>query len=210
MGLLSIIVGAVGAIASAAMTVTKALAVAGLAIQGLKAIGNVLTKLGQALGLIKPETKVDELGDRALQAEENGIKPEDFDSYADYFKTIEEYPLDPEKSKLIPEEDKIKKGMELASGMMIENYQDFPMQEFLISAGKNGDFFTENKMSEIGKLILEDSGNIEGILHFVDGTEKNDAKLNGIIDKLVNVEKTVNPDMSDKDALKAVLSVRGK
>lgn len=53
MALGALIAGAVGTIVAAAVSVTKALAVAGLAIQGLKAIGAVFTALCKALGLIK-------------------------------------------------------------------------------------------------------------------------------------------------------------
>lgn len=51
MALGALIAGAVGTIVAAAVSVTKALAVAGLAIQGLKAIGAVFTALCKALGL---------------------------------------------------------------------------------------------------------------------------------------------------------------
>lgn len=135
---MSIILGTIAAIAAAATTVTKALAVVGLAVQGLRVIGNVLTSLGKALGLIKPETKVEDLGDKAIQSEYN---PENFDSYADYVKAVEAYDLDPEKSKLTTEEEKIKKGMELAAGVTIEKYQDFPIEEFCVAVGQNPEFF---------------------------------------------------------------------
>lgn len=203
---MGIILGAIAAIAAAATTVTKALAVAGLAVQGLKTIGNALVSLGKALGLIKNETKVEDLGDKAIQSEYN---PEDFDSYAEYVKAVEEFDdLDPEKSKQISQEDKIQKGMELAAGATIEKYNDFPIQEFCIAVGKNSDFFTESKMGEIGKIIEADGENISSILNYVNGSEKDDLKIESVVDTLTAIEKVVNPNISDSDALRNVLNVR--
>lgn len=67
---MGLILGAIGAIVTAAVTVSKALAVVGLAGQGLKVIGNAIASIAKALGIIKPERDVEEIGDRALQAEE--------------------------------------------------------------------------------------------------------------------------------------------
>ncbi len=202
---MSIILGAIAGAITGATTVVNALTVAGLAVQGLKIVGNILTSLGKALGLIKPETKVEDLGDKAIQSEYN---PEDYDSYAEYVKAVEEFDLDPEKSELTSEKEKIKKGMELAAGVTIEKYDGLPIQEFCVELGENPEYFTEAKMGEIAKLIEADSNNIPSILNYVNGTERDENKLQSTIDTLVNVEKSVNPVISDKDALKNVLQVR--
>lgn len=202
---MSIILGTIAAIAAAATTVTKALAVVGLAVQGLRVIGNVLTSLGKALGLIKPETKVEDLGDKAIQSEYN---PENFDSYADYVKAVEAYDLDPEKSKLTTEEEKIKKGMELAAGVTIEKYQDFPIEEFCVAVGQNPEFFSEAKMGEIAKLMEADGQYIPSILNYVNGSEKDSKKIQAAVDTLLGVEKSVNPGISDKEAYRNVMRAR--
>lgn len=202
--MLGIITGAITAIATAATAVAKTLAVAGLAVQGLKAVGSTLVSLGKALGLIKPETKVEELGDKAIQSE---YKPEDYDTYAEYVKAVEDYDLDPEKSKLTTEEQKVLKGTELASGSMIEKFKEFPMQEFCIAVEKNP-FFTDAKMDEIGKLIQKDGQNIANILNYMNGSEKDSGKLQSTIDMLVDVVKKTDPSLSDKDAYRHVLEAR--
>ena len=194
-----------GSIAAIATTVTSALAVVGLAVEGLKVIGNVLMSLGKALGLIKPETNVTDLGDKAIQSEYN---PEDFNSYEEYVKAVEDYDLDPEKSKLTTDEEKIKKGMELVSEVMIEKYQDFPMGDFCIAVGQNPEFFTEAKMGEIANLIKSDSQNIPNILNYVNGVEKNSDKIKNTVETLVGIEKKVNPAISDKEAYRNVYQAR--
>lgn len=202
---MGIILGTIAAIAAAATTVAKTLAVVGLAVQGLKTIGNVLISLGKALGLIKPETRVEDLGDKAIQSEYN---PEDFDSYADYVKAVEDYDLDPEKSKLTTAEEKIEKGMELAAGVAIEQFQEFPIEDFCVAVGQNPEYFTDAKMAEIAKLIQADGQYIPNILNYVNGSEKDGAKIQGIVDTLVGVEKSVNPRVSDKEAYRNVMEVR--
>lgn len=202
---MSIILGAIGAIVKVAVTVANTLAVTGLAINGLKQIGNILVSLGKALGLIKSEIKIEELGDKAIQS---GYKPEDYNSYSEYIKAVENFELDPEKSKLIPEEDKIKKGMELSAGIIIEKFDEFPIQEFCIAVGKNPNYFTEAKITEIGKLIKMDGQYIPKILNYINGNEKNTEKIKDIVGTLTSIEKKVNSSISDKDALKNVLQLK--
>lgn len=207
MGIIAGIIGAVGAIASAAVTVVKSLAVVGLAVDGLKKIGGVLMSLAKSLGLIGPQVQVDELGDKALQS---GYDPEQYDSYTEYVKAVEEFDdLDVEKSRLTPEEDKIRKGMELATGVMIEKYKDFPVDKFCVEVGKRSDFFSESVLKETGKLIKEDGSYISDISRYLDGSEKNDNKLSEIIGTLSDIYKAGNPGISDSDALDAVYKVRG-
>ena len=194
----------IGAIVSAAVSVVKALAVADVAIKGLKAIGNVLTSIGKALGIIKPETKVEDLGDKAIQS---GFKPEEFDNYVEYVKAVEAYDLDPEKSKLTTEEDKIKRGMELAAGVAVEKFEGFPIQELCIAVGQNPEYFTAEKMGEITKLMQADGQNISTILNFVNGSENDSVKIQNATDMLTAVEKSVNPSISDKDAYKNVMGL---
>lgn len=201
-----IIAGVVGTIAAAAGTVVKALGSVGVVIEGLKVAGGVLVNLAKSLGLIRPQIQVDELGDKALQS---GYNPEQYDTYTEYVKAVEEFDdLDAEKSKLIPEEDKIRKGMELATGVMIEKYQDFPVEKFCIEVGKRPEFFSEGALKEVGKLIDTDENYISDILGYLDGSEKNDNKLDKIIGSLSDIYKAGNPGISDDEALDAVYKAR--
>ena len=195
---MSIILGAL-------TTFMEGLAVASLALQGLKSLAAPLLELGKELGLIEPETDVEDLGDKAIQSD---LKPDDFDCYEEYLKAVEDYKLDPEKSKLSTEEKKIQKGIELTVGVMIDKYQDFSMDKFINLIGHNQNFFTEAKMGEIAKVIKTDGQSITDILHYVDGTEKNSTKLQGTVDTLLEIEKNTNPGISDKEAFKNVMELR--
>ena len=195
---MSIILGAL-------TTFMEGLAVASLALQGLKSLAAPLLELGKELGLIEPETDVEDLGDKAIQSD---LKPDDFDCYEEYLKAVEDYKLDPDKSKLSTEEKKIQKGIELTVGVMIDKYQDFSMDKFINMIGHNQNFFTEAKMGEIAKVIKMDGQSITDILHYVDGTEKNSTKIQGTVDTLLEIEKNTNPGLSDKEAFKNVMELR--
>lgn len=197
--------GVIAAVTTAVAGVMKGLAVAGLALQGLKSLAAPLLEFGKELGLIESETDVEDLGDKAIQSD---LKPDDFDCYEEYLKAVEDYKLDPEKSKLSTEEKKIQKGIELTVGVMIEKYQDFPMGEFINMIGHNQSFFTESKMGELAKVIKTDGQSITDILHYVDGTEKNSTKIQGTVDTLLEIEKNTNPGISDKEAFKNIMELR--
>lgn len=196
-----IILGIIGAIGSIVTPVVKSLAVVGLAVDGLKKVGGVLVNLAKSLGLIKPQVQVDELGDKAIQS---GYNPEQYDTYAEYVKDVEKFDLDAEKSKLIPEEDKIRKGMELATGVMVEKYKDYPIDKFCVEIGERPDFFTEGVLAEVGKLIDTDRNYISDIAGYFDGSLKDEGKLGEIAGTLSDVFKAGNPGISDDDALEAV------
>ena len=197
--------GVIVAVTTAVAGVMKGLAVAGLALQGLKSLAAPLLELGKELGLIESETDVEDLGDKAIQSD---LKPDDFDCYEEYLKAVEDYKLDPEKSKLSTEEKKIQKGIELTVGVMIDKYQEFSMGEFINMICHNQSFFTESKMGELAIVIKTDGQSISDILHYVDGTEKNSTKIQGTVDTLLEIEKNANPGLSDKEAFKNVMELR--
>ena len=197
--------GVIAAVTTAVAGVMKGLAVAGLSLQGLKSLAAPLLELGKELGLIESETDVEDLGDKAIQSD---LKPDDFDCYEEYLKAVEDYKLDPEKSKLSTEEKKIQKGIELTVGVMIDKYREFPMGEFINMIGHNQSFFTESKMGELAIVIKTDGQSISDILHYVDGTEKNSTKIQGTVDTLLEIEKNTNPGLSDKEAFKNVMELR--
>ena len=157
------------------------------------------------LGLIKPDIKVSELGDKALQS---GYNPEEYDSYIEYVNAVENYNLDPEKSNLTTEEDKLKKAMELAVGVTIEKYENLPVQEFCLAVGENTRYFTETKIKEIAKLIQLDESNISRILNYINGTEKDSKQIQSIVDTLMEIEKISNPEISDKEAYRDIIQLR--
>lgn len=209
MGIIAGIVGAVSAVLSVAASITKALGVVGLAVEGLKVIGAAIMSIAKALGIIKPEREIDELGDRALQAEEKGMKPEGYDSYEAWVKDIEkdDWGYDPEKNKDMPVEDKIMKGLEVSSGVVVEKFPTAPIEQFIVSTAENSDFFTPERFEELGKLAATDKDAFEKIVCSMTGVEKNHEAVKDSVHTLMNVEKNMSGgQLSDNEAYKKVMS----
>lgn len=197
----------IGSILGTVGSLTQKLALISLAIDIIKAIGSIFMELGKALGLIEPEEKLEDLGDRALQAE-GEIDLEDYNSFAEYVAALEKFELNPEKSKEISIEDKIKKGMELSIALLMEKYPSMPIESFCLEIANNTNFFTVDRLQKVGDLISEDMNQIEGLLKYMNGSEKNVNKLLEIEDKLIAIEKTLNPHASDIEILRDVKSIR--
>lgn len=198
----------IGAVVGVATSIVNGLAVIGMAVQGIKAIGSAVISLGKALGIIKPERKVEELGDKAIQAEEQGIKPENFEKYEDYVKKIEDFEVDSEKSKQISEEEKIAKGTEVGIGLAIDKFSEAGIRDIVEIFSKNPEYFTEARMSEIFKTGIEDKENFSNIVSFFNGKEPNFETNVKSRDMLIDIEKKLNPHISDKDAFNNVMKAK--
>mgnify|MGYP004507762087 FL=1 len=203
---MGLILGAIGAITAAAVSVTKALAVVGMAVEGLKVIGNAIASIAKELGIIKPDRDIEEFGDRALQAEEKGITPDKYSSFEEWVKDIEkdDWGYDPERNKDMPPEKKILKGVEVASAVVLEKFPNLPIQDFLNVAGKNPDFFTVERMDEIGKLANSDSDAFENVVNYVTGAAKDHTTVDAASDILMDIEKIIDPGLNDNDAYNRV------
>lgn len=197
-----------GILLSIASTVVGALSSLGLAIEGLKLVGNLLMGIAKALGIIKPETEVDELGDKALQAEEEGIRPENFETYEDYVKAIEGFKVDPEKSELYTEEEKINKGIEVTSTLTAEKYPDLDVESLAIAIADSPEFFNSKVVEKLGDMLKNGTDSIDNILRYIDGSEKNIGRIDTAIDDLKNIYKSANPEVSDNMAEDMAIRLR--
>lgn len=64
-----------------------------------KIVGNFANTFLQALGILKPNESVEELGERALQAAGQGITLGKFDDFDEYMAKLRDFELDPEVSE---------------------------------------------------------------------------------------------------------------
>lgn len=205
----------IGSLVSGALSIAKSLCSVitrfpnpGGITNTIKLFCNIAVGVLKALGILKPDNKVEDLTDKAVAAEKEGITPDKFDSYSEYLKKVEEYELDPEKAKLITDNERLQKSVEIATGILLEQFNDMPIEDFLEYACKNPDYFTPERMAQIGDLIVKNGEYIEDILKYLNGTEKNDMKMEHVIDVLIDIEKTIDPTISDTDALKYILNQR--
>lgn len=182
------------------VSISNALAVAELAVQGLKAVVGLLVNVAKALGLV--ETLNEDTAEKALQAEDEGIKPENFDSYDEYLNAIDEFEVDPEKKHT--EQEKIEKQIELLADMILEKNPDMPISDMVRVVGSHQGYLNEVRLSEIGKVCGGDARKMSEVIGLLNGTEKNVIKLDNAEKTMITVEKNLNPSLSDADALKQI------
>lgn len=201
-------IGILAGILTVVTAIAKVLAVASLAVEGLKMIGKAIIALGKALQVIMGDPKAEEMGDRSLQAEEAGIKPEKFNSYEEYMKEVSKFELNPEKSKSISLEAKLERAIRDISGLIAEKYPQFPIEQLVKYQVSNPGYFTPDRMTAFGNLIKSNSIDAKGVLNYLDGSERNGTRLGEAQKDLVAIEKKADPAISDADALKNVVEAR--
>jgi len=173
----------------------------------LRAVANVVMSICQTLGLIKPEEKVEDLGDKAIQAGDEGIRPENYANYQDYVKAVQDFQVDPEKSKRITPEEKMAKALEVQANLLAEKAPELGVEDYLNLIANHMDYFTPERSTELGKLLLTESGAVVNVAEVMNGTEKNPDKISEAYDTLAKVEKQVDPTISDNEALKRAMQI---
>lgn len=151
------------------------------------------------LGILKPETKTEDLGDRAMQAREAGIRAEDYDGRFDEYKEkIENFEIDPEKSKTYSPADKIQAAGEIVGWGLTEHYgkasgvEDFIRQEF----NKHDAFYTPERAEQYMEAFKE--GGMDKIGPYLDNRLNNMQDIKTIDVKLTEAEEKLG--VSEEEA----------
>ena len=177
----------------------------------LETFAKALEAFFKALGLIETNEQVEQIGDKALQAESDEVSPlkvEDFDSHKKYLEALKEREIDPEKSALIPQDDKYHKGIEILLGMAIERYGE-AMSNFSKIIVENPDIYNNSgRLIELGNIARNDKDSFDGIVNYLDGESTNTEKNDAAFDKLVDIEKSINPEATEAEIWKAVSDMK--
>lgn len=178
-----------------------------LAIEVIKALGKALEAFAKALGGINPEESMDQLGDKALQAEENGIKPENYESYEEYVKAVENFEVDPEKSKVIDEKLKYIKGIELTSAAIQEKYPGMMVTSLVELAASNPVLFTASACATLGKIAKENPEAVNTLCKYLQGEAKGGEAFGAGLEIAAALLKAENPKLSDMEAAEKALNI---
>ena len=69
----------------------------GFSSLAINAVSSVCPFIVKFLGVMKEKDNLEDLGERSLQAEESGIRPENYQKFEDYQKAIDNFEIDPKK-----------------------------------------------------------------------------------------------------------------
>lgn len=193
--MLDLILEVVGAVASA---ISKALEVYGkIVLQVAKAIATFASELGVT------ETKdPEELGDKVIQAEEEGITPENFETYREYVQAVDNFEPDAEKSKQISEEDKLIRAADVSAKALEEKYPDSNMEDLLKAGTKsqeNIEFFTSERFGLIAKEIENSPELVDSLEKLLNGKEMEEKEYYELLDTLTSVEQKLNPEKTETE-----------
>lgn len=171
----------------------------GLILGALKVVAFAVTAIDigvrvcKSLGIIKKEMPPEELGDRALQAQEKGINPEDYEGrYNEYLAEIEALELEPEASeKFSPEEKKVA-AAQVLSLALVEHYgKDSGVEKFLSTelTENNKKFYTPERVISYMDTFKNSRDNMENISKYFDGKLDSMQDFRYVDAKLIEAEK---------------------
>lgn len=166
----------------------------------VKTVANVVLSV---LGIFKSGEDVEDMGDRALQAAEQGIKPEKYDTFDEYMAEIRNFQLDPEKSSNHSGAEKIAAGLAIgAIGMEKKfNAPEGSLGSIWLLAASNPAYFTAERLIDIAKS----GSNVVSILRYFEG-KLGPADAVSARETLVGMEKQRFPE-KNKEAILTELNM---
>lgn len=189
----SVCSGIASVVGSGISRLTGALSPVLAVVNIIVAIVSVVDTIGRALGLWGQEETTEEIGDRALQAQETGIRPEDYERYEDYIKEIRGLELDPEKSKTYTSAEKIMAGMSVCYWGLEDKYGK-DTGDLLIHIVKDHEFFNDKRLG----AYLDGVRNVAEVARYFSGKLNPDDNAR-VRDDLIQVEKQLDPTKTDID-----------
>lgn len=168
-------------------------------VPALETIGSVIRGVAntvlQILGIFKPDEDVEDMGDRAIQAGEAGIKPDKFDTFEEYMDEIRNFKLDPEKSAQMSGVEKIAAGLAIgATGL--EKKFDAPegsMGPLWLLAASNPAYFTAERLVN----LVKGGDDMGTVVRFFEG-KLGPADAVDTRQTLMGLERELSPGKSDE------------
>ena len=173
-------------------------------LEVFKIVGKSLCEIGQCLGILPPDKEIEDIGDQALQADEAGIKPENYSNYEDYKKAVESFEVNPERSRQLTLEQKIQKALEYESLGLCMKYPELPIEKIFTTVAQNSVYLTPERTAQLGSLIKDNVGLLADITNYISGEEKSFDKVDSVLGVLTDIEKKLEPGITDAEAMKRI------
>lgn len=130
-------------------------------------LSNIVSAVARIFGAFTPQETVEDMGDRTLQGAEDGIRPENFDSWDEYVARIRAVELKPELSERFTLEEKTSAGLAMAVRAMEEKL-DLPNGALVglpLLAALNPNYFSAERLAG----LLRTTHDIVSVVEYVDG-----------------------------------------
>lgn len=168
----------------------------------VKAVATFANTLLHVLSIFHPEETVQDMGERAMQAAENGITLDKFENFEEYMAELRAFPLDTEVAKTHSAVEKFVAGLGIATAGIEDkfNTERGGLNDVWLLPLTNSEYFTPERVKSLlenGKLIgdvsayLEKSMSGEEASEFrknleitPEGKPMNDAELGKLYDAL--------------------------
>jgi hypothetical protein len=132
----------------------------------VKALANFANALLHVLAIFKPDETVEDMGERAMQAAEDGITPDKFESFDEYMAELRNFELDPEVAEKRSKVEKFTAGLGIATAGIEDkfNMATGSLNNLWLLPVTNSEYFTPDRVKSLlenGKLIGDVSAYLE-------------------------------------------------
>lgn len=174
----------------------KLMTVIGTTVGKLNALVSVVQAVVQLYGILKPEEKVEEIGDKAIQASEEGISMDKFDNFEAYMESLRNFDVNPERSNQIDDVTKKLSGIAVVTQGLSDKLQinDNSLGNVWTLSALNGQIFNAERI----KAILDSTNNINHVVRYFEKDLTPQTAVN--IEKvLFEAERKLSPEKSEAD-----------
>lgn len=132
----------------------------------VKAVANFANALLHALAIFQPQETVQDMGDRALQAADQGITLEKFDKFDEYMDALRNFDINPELSEKYTPVEKFVAGLGIATVGIEDKFNAEPgsLNDVWLLPLTNSEYFTPERVTSLlenGKQIGDVSAYLE-------------------------------------------------
>lgn len=178
--------------------------IAGAVIRTGNLISNIASAVSLALNIFRHGENMENMGDRALQAAEQGIKPENYRKFDEYAQAIRDFRLDPAKTEKTDSATKIMAGLAVSS-LGLEDKLGLPAgmggAVWLLAASKP-EYFTAARLEALLRAPSP-----ARTLEYFEGKLGPAADLK-TRDAIIGIERTLQPAQTVKAIYKELLEAR--
>lgn len=203
----SSVLSSVASVASGVLSLAKVLPILPPQVEAFLKVVAAIDAVCKVLGILETDESTEDLGDRAMQAEEAGIKPENFETYQEYKAAIDAFELDPEKSEKYTPEEKVAAGLGVEFWALEDKFGKGAgdLLTHMVKDGvEGGGYFSKER---IDSFIDKVESVADVARYFSKALSPEDS--NRVEQKLVDAEKALNPDKSNADIYRELDVQRG-